>query len=97
VKVPARIAWSQQHVERGLPEIERTIDPAWFVGEALPANAGWSLVCRFMPSPRAQGNPTFAEVEFLMPEAPAHRLVPGAKLRLFDRWTHDFADVEIVR
>jgi hypothetical protein len=96
VKVPARITWSQRHAERGLPDVGRTIDPAWFEGEAPRTHEGWSLVCWFDPSPHVQGNPTAAEVEFLAPEAPVQRLIAGARLRLFDRWTQDFADVEIL-
>jgi hypothetical protein len=88
----ARITWSDEQVRRGLPAFTRTTDPAWF---ATPAE-GWSLVCRFHASPREQGSPSVARVAFLTEDAPHHRLIPGAQLKLFERSTRDVATVEII-
>jgi len=51
-------------------------------------------MCSFDSSPLAQGNPSIAEVRYLMPDAPP--LIPGLRLRLFERGTSQFADVEIL-
>jgi len=88
----ARIFWSEEQARRGLPAFTRTTDPAWFD----TPEQGWSLVCRFHASPRDQGTPSVAHVSFLMPDAPHARLVPGARLRLFERSTQQAAIVEIV-
>jgi hypothetical protein len=88
----ARITWSAEQVRRGLPAFTRTTDPAWFE----TPDERWSLVCRFHASPREQGSPSVAQVAFLMEEAPHERLVPGAKLNLFERSTRQLATVEIV-
>lgn len=83
-------------VQRGLPDIPHTTDPAWFAGEDPATAGGWSLLCRFDPSPYVQGNPTVALVKYLSPHGPADRLRPSTRLRLFERWTRRFADVEIL-
>ncbi len=91
----ARITWSSGQLERGLPDSSETIDPCWFAGDAIGPE-GWSLVCRFERPPRDQGNPSLAVIQFLMPDAPHHRLVPGALLSLFERATHRRAIVEVL-
>jgi hypothetical protein len=91
----ARITWSSQHVAAGLPDTTETVDPAW-LGARTPEAEGWSLVCRFDSSPRAQGNPTTAVVRFLVPAAPHAALQPGTRLQLFERGTGQYADVEIL-
>ena len=92
----ARITWSDRQLRAGLPAISETVDPAWLYDATSRRNEGWSLVCRFDPSPQEQGNPTLASVHFLMDDAPHDRLEPGARLRLFERATGDLALVEIV-
>ena len=91
----ASIRWSSEQERRGLPTFLRTTDPSWHVDEAPKENEGWSLVCEFDRPPAAQGNPSIARVHFLMPSA-LHRLVPGLRLRLFERGTGQFANVEIL-
>ena len=91
----ARITWSPEYVAAGLPEVVETIDPAW-LGARTAGAEGWSLVCRFEPPPRVQGNPIVAAVRFLVPEAPHGVLVPGARLQLFERGTGRYAEVEIL-
>ena len=88
----ARIFWSDEQVRRGLPAFTRTTDPAWFDSP----DEGLSLVCRFHASPREQGSPSVAQVSFVGAHAPHHRLIAGARLRLFERSTRDVATVEIV-
>lgn len=88
----ARITWSDEQVRRGLPAFTRSTDPAWFEN----AEEGLTLVCRFHASPREQGSPSVAHVAFLTADAPHARLVPGAKLQLFERSTRLCATVEIV-
>jgi hypothetical protein len=88
----ARIAWSDEQVRRGLPVFTRTTDPAWFESP----DEGLILVCRFHASPREQGSPSVAHVSFLTPDAPHERLVPGARLNLFERSTRLLATVTIV-
>ena len=88
----ARIFWSDEQCRRGLPAFTRTVDPAWFESP----EEGWSLVCRFHASPREQGSPSVAQVSFSVPEAPHARLLPGARLHLFERSTRLLASVEIV-
>ncbi|MDB4883026.1 MAG: hypothetical protein JWL95_1792 [Gemmatimonadetes bacterium] len=88
----ARITWSAEQVRRGLPAFTRTTDPAWFE----TPEEGLSLVCRFHASPREQGSPSVAQVEFLTENAPHDRLIPGAKLNLFERSTRQLATVDII-
>ncbi|MEO8562442.1 MAG: hypothetical protein ABI601_10230 [bacterium] len=88
----ARIFWSDEQVRRGLPVFTRTTDPAWF--DSIEER--WSLVCRFHASPREQGSPSVASVAFMAADAPHDRLVPGAKLSLFERSTRQQATVEII-
>ena len=91
----ARVTWSEQCVATGLPEVAETIDPAW-LGSHSTDVAGWSLICRFDPSPRAQGNPTKALVRFLAHDAPHEVLRPGMRLQMFERGTGRYAEVEIL-
>ena len=91
----ARITWSSAQEERGLPSFIRTIDPAWFESDP-PGAEGWSLKCRFDPSPESQGNPTIAHVAFLMENAPHDRLTPGTRLRLYERGSGGRALVEVL-
>lgn len=93
---PARITWSSEYVRRGLPDVEHTIDPAWFEDGAAGEREGWSLRCHFDPSPRLQGNPSQAAVRFNIDGAPHERLVAGVILSMFERGTGQFARVEIV-
>jgi hypothetical protein len=88
----ARIFWSDEQMRRGLPVFTRSTDPAW----CAPGEEPWSLVCRYHASPREQGSPSVATIEFLLPEAPHHRLVAGATLTLFERSTSELARVEII-
>ena len=92
----ARITWSTEYVRQGLPDVEETIDPAWFDDGAAREREGWSLRCHFDPSPRLQGNPSQATVRFHVDGAPHERLVPGAKLSMFERGGGHYARVEIV-
>ena len=91
----ARITWSAEQLQSGLPDVIETIDPAWFVAEASPTE-GWSLICRFEQRVCEQGNPSAARVRFMMDGAPHERLKPGVVLRLFERGTQKFATVEIL-
>ena len=88
----ARITWSDEQVRRGLPAFTRTTDPAWFESP----DEGLSIVCRFHASPREQGSPSVAQVSFLSADAPHERLVPGARLNLFERSTRLLATVTII-
>jgi hypothetical protein len=90
----ARIRWSDDQVRRGLPTIERTIDPSWFIDGA--SDEGWSLVCEFRLAPREQGSPSLAHVHFAVDGAPHDRLRSGVSLRLFERETQSYATVEIL-
>ena len=92
----ARITWSEEQFRLGLPSVSETIDPAWFVSDEPRKHDGWSLVCRFTPSPSEQGNPSLAEVHFRMDDAPHSRLQPGTELQLFERGSGTFARVEIL-
>ena len=92
----ALVTWSAEQVRQGLPQISETIDPAWFDDAAPKKGDGWSLVCRFDPSPLQQGNPSAARVRFMVDEAPHERLRPGISLRLFERGTRGLATVEIL-
>ena len=95
IEHPARITWSRQQVEHGLTDVLETIDPAWLDVRTGGAE-GWSLVCRFEPSPRLQGNPSAARVRFLVAEAPHPTLRPGVRLQMFERETGGYAVVEIL-
>jgi hypothetical protein len=94
----ARITWTAEHVTLSLPAVTEMIDPVWFVldGEAGLEEEGWSLVVRFERSPAEQGNPSEAEVTFLVEDAPHERLTPGGQLKLFERGTRGLASVEIL-
>jgi len=89
----ARITWSPALEQQGLPTIHESIDPAW-----LPSarSEGWSLKYRFATPPNEQGNPSEAQVSFLMDNAPHDQLRPGAKLLLFEKWTGERIVVEIL-
>lgn len=89
-----RITWSPEQVARGLPDFARTIDPVWSVDAAT--GEGWSLCCEFDLPPRAQGNPSVARAHFLMDDAPAAWMEPGARLALFERGTGRHARVEVL-
>jgi len=92
----ARITWSEEHVRRGLLAGVFTIDPAW-VAEAVPGvDDAWSLRCDFDTPPAQQGNPSTGRVRFVVPAAPHDYLKVGACLRLFERGTGEFAQVEIL-
>ena len=92
----ARIFWSADLHERGLPAIAQTIDPAWFEDAQPGQDDGWSLVCDFERPPSAQGDPSTARVRLLVAEAPHDRLRPGVRLRLVERATQRYATVEIL-
>jgi hypothetical protein len=92
----AWIFWSAEQATRGLPTVARAIDPAWFDDTQPGIGDGWSLVCDFDPPPSEQGDPTTAQVRFLVAEAPHDRLRPGVRLRLFERATNRYATVEIL-
>ena len=88
----ALITWSEDLLRLGLPDISQTIDPVVFgVGEDA-----WSLICRFERSPKAQGNPSEAQVRFLMDGASHERLVACATLRMFERWSMKYATITVV-
>jgi hypothetical protein len=91
----ASIRWSPEQQRLGLPQFTRTADPAWHVNDTPKRDEGWTLLCDFERSPALQGNPSTAQVRYLMPNAP-HPLGPGVRLRLFERATSQFADVEIL-
>jgi hypothetical protein len=92
----ALIHWSPRQIERGLPAITRTIDPAWLEGATPRVDEGWSLVCSFDSPPAHQGSPSKARVHFLVDAAPHNRLRAGAQLQLFERATQELARVEIL-
>jgi hypothetical protein len=92
----ARIYWSVEQVERGLPAVTRTIEPAWFLEAGQGSEQGWTLVCEFDSPPSVQGNPSTAQVAFWVEGAPHERLAPGVALRLFERATRQHARVEIL-
>jgi hypothetical protein len=92
----AKIAWSQQQIERGLPPLLELVDPAWFLGTDPSSDASWSLRCQFDVAPSRQGNPSDARVQFLVDAAPHERLKPGVVLELFERSTQARARVEII-
>jgi hypothetical protein len=92
----AKIMWSEKQAERGLPSFSKTTDPAWTENSVPEKDEGWSLACRFDRPPSQQGNPSVANVQFLVDEAPHGLLVAGARLRLFERATDQYAAVEIL-
>jgi hypothetical protein len=92
----AHIRWSVAQERAGLPDISRTIDPAWFLDSGPGSEEGWSLMCEFADPPRVQGNPSSARVRFLVESAPADRLRPGVRLVMFERGTGERAEVEIL-
>jgi hypothetical protein len=92
----ARIHWSTEQVRRGLPAVARTIDPAWLEAARPRIDEGWSLICEFERPPVEQGNPSVAQVHFLMNDAPLDWLRPGTWLRMFERATQQYARVEIL-
>ena len=92
----ALVHWSAEQIRRGLPSIQRTVDPAWFVEPGNGSEQGWSLVCEFDAPPELQGTPSRARVRFLVSEAPHERLGPGTRLQLFERPTGRRALVEIL-
>ena len=92
----ASIRWSPEQERLGIPDLAKTVDPAWFAGEAACQDGGWSLACKFDRSPRVQGNPSLARVRYVLPDAPHAQLVPGARLQLFERATSKLALVEIL-
>jgi hypothetical protein len=92
----ARIHWSEAQVARGLPSVNRGIDPAWFIEPGPGSDEGWSLRYEFASPPIAEGNPSTARVEFVLPGAPHERLQPGVWLELFERATRERARVEIL-
>lgn len=92
----AKITWSPERVAAGLPEAEKLTRPTK-PGHDAPSwgEDMWSLVCVFEPPAASQGNPSLADVSFLMPAAPHGRLEPGAKLLMHDA-TFGWADIEIL-
>src|SRR5262245_48054482 len=92
----ARITWSEQQVGLGLPAIAQMTDPSFFTEPGSASEEGWSLICRFDSPPSSQGNPSLATIQFLVNEAPEHRLKPGVTLMLFERGTGKYAVVEIL-
>jgi hypothetical protein len=92
----ARIHWSPEQMTRGLPAVARTIDPAWLEDARPRVDEGWSLVCEFEPPPAVQGSPSLGRVHFLADEAPHDCLRPGAWLRMFERATQQYAQVEVL-
>jgi len=92
----ARITWSDAQVQRGLPAFSKTTDPAWTDGSVPKLHEGWSLMCSFEVPPNEQGNPSIANVQFLVEKAPHALLVTGARLHMFERQTSQLALVEIL-
>jgi hypothetical protein len=91
----ARIRWSAEHEQLGLPTFLQTTDPTWLFHETPVKDEAWSLVCKFEQSPAAQRNPSSALVNYLMPHAP-HQLAAGVQLQMFERATKRYALVEII-
>lgn len=92
----ATIRWSRAHEHSGLPTFRRTTDPAWFAEQIPRVDDGWSLTCEFEQPPAAQGNPSAAHVHFMVEKAPHELLIAGARLKLFERATGDYAEVTIL-
>ena len=93
---PAQITWPAALLQKGLPSFSQTTDPAWFWDDDPQTSEGWSLTCRFAAPPREQGNPSRAQVHFVVIAAPHHRLTAGTKLRLFEPATREYATVTIL-
>lgn len=74
----------------------RTIDPVCLNDARPGSDAGWSLICEFERAPVEQGNPSAAQVQFVLDEAPRDWLRPGVSLRMFERATQQYARVEIL-
>ena len=91
-----RVTWSPDAVQHGLPDIVRSIDPAWRAGLVPTRDEGWSLTYRFDRSPRDQGNPSLGYAQFAMEDTPADWLVRGNTLLLFERATGKYATVEVL-
>jgi hypothetical protein len=87
----AFIRWSPEQECLGLPNVQQSIDPAWFDLD----EGGWSVAYRFDVPPSQQGNPSVAFVRFMMPTAPHERVLPGATLFLFERATHQYATLTV--
>jgi hypothetical protein len=92
----ASIEWTADLVAAGLPDFLATTDPAWLVEPLPDDHSGWSLRCRFDSSPRDQGNPSIAFVQYLFPEAPYGAWHVGAQLQLFERKTQQRATVTLL-
>ncbi len=87
----ATITWSHEQETLGLPQRVETIDPA----KLGDGGEGWSLVMRFDKPPAEQGNPSDAQVRFLVDEAPHAVLQPGRELRVFERATGQWARIRV--
>ena len=92
----AWIFWSSERAARGLPSLSRVIAPAWFDDAPPGPDEGWSLVCDFAQPSADQGDPSTAQVRFLVAGAPHARLCPGVRLRIFERETQRYATVDIL-
>jgi hypothetical protein len=85
----AEVAWTPASMARGLPEVPEYVGPVHQPGVAPPwTHDAWSLICRFDPSPRDQGNPSRARVRFLFLAAPDSWLRPGSTLWLWEGPLH---------
>ena len=91
----ARFIWSDAQVRYGLPSDTEATESSWFE-DAPEDSQRWTLVCHFDGSPGEQGNPSIGRVHFLVDDAPHDRLVPGARLRLYERTTFTHGRVEIL-
>jgi len=88
-----RIHWSDAQQQAGLPDVDRTIDPAW----QLSGGEGWSLIIRFERTPKLQGNPSTGFAHFVIPEdAPTEWLKAGTVLHFFERNTGKSARLEVL-
>jgi hypothetical protein len=88
-----RIHWSDAQQQSGLPDVDRTIDPAW----QMPGGDGWSLIIRFERTPKVQGNPSTGFAQFLVADqAPTGWLQAGTVLHLFERNTGKSARLEVL-
>lgn len=97
---PASVRWLAQAI-RGtshLPPTLRYVALSRFPedGPQWPDGA-WSVELRFAipPSEQTEGLETRARVRFLMDDAPAERLRPGARFRIYEGPT-PVAEVEVV-
>ncbi|HET7584322.1 MAG TPA: hypothetical protein VFK13_05410 [Gemmatimonadaceae bacterium] len=87
----ARIHWSTEQLQQGLPAGNQTIDPVWLEAARPRIDEGWSLVCEFEQPPVQQGNPSLAHVHFALNDAPQDWLRPGTWLCMFERATQQYA------